>query len=63
MLLDARAGDFIALGFFEDICATKPWRSVEMVWVVDAPTERVLETCVAECSLDGVAWVSVRNRW
>lgn len=57
----AKAGEVISLDFFDDIRTMGSWTAVEMVWVVDANTERTLRACILESSLDGATWVSVRT--
>ena len=55
----AKAGEYISLDFFEDVRAAQPWAAVELVCTADGDSERILETCALEASLDGAEWVSV----
>ena len=59
MTTGAKAGDYISLDFFQDVRDMRPWSAVELVCAADNSSERILETCTLETSLDGAEWVSV----
>ena len=59
-LVDARAGDVITLDFLGDISNANMWHAVEMVWLVDADTEKILRASTFELSVNNEDWVSSR---
>lgn len=56
-LVDAHAGDVITLDFLGDISSANEWPAVEMVWLVDTDTEKILKASIFEVSVDNVDWV------
>lgn len=60
-LVDARAGDVITLDFLGDISDANRWQAVEMVWLVDADTEKIMGASIFEFSVDNEDWVSSQS--
>lgn len=58
LYLDAMQGDIITLDILTDISDAREWTAVELVWLVDSPTEEILKSCVFEWSSDSTTWVS-----
>ncbi len=59
--LDAAQGDIITLDLLTDISVVLEWTAVELVWLVDSPTENILKSCTFEWSSDNTTWVSSRR--
>lgn len=54
--VDAIAGEYITLNYFDGIHADKS-TSFRMVWFVDEATQQVLEKSDLSASVDGLTWV------
>jgi len=55
-VLDGQSGDLISLDMLFDLSEESSY--VEMAWLVDAGTAKLLEQCAHESSHDGVTWVT-----
>ncbi|PCH34217.1 hypothetical protein WOLCODRAFT_135572 [Wolfiporia cocos MD-104 SS10] len=53
---NARAGDSIVLDVLTDISTAHEWHAIEMVWLVDADTERILQASAFDSTTDGEQW-------
>lgn len=54
---DAAQGDTLSLDILTDISDAREWTAVELVWLVGAATEDILQACTFEWSSDNVTWV------
>ncbi|EIW63994.1 uncharacterized protein TRAVEDRAFT_157845 [Trametes versicolor FP-101664 SS1] len=52
----AAEGDTLALDILTDISDAREWTAVELVWLVGAATEDILQACTFEWSSDSVTW-------
>ncbi|RPD82179.1 hypothetical protein L226DRAFT_497325 [Lentinus tigrinus ALCF2SS1-7] len=60
-LTHAAQGDIIALDSLTDISDAREWTAVELVWLVDSPTEDILKSCTFEWSSDNTTWNGVSH--
>ncbi|KAI0718946.1 hypothetical protein C8T65DRAFT_637483 [Cerioporus squamosus] len=58
-LTHATQGDIIAIDALTDISVAREWTAVELVWLVDFPTETILKSCTFEWSPDNTIWNAV----
>lgn len=57
--VDAKPGDFIQLDFFDDLHVPPGSNALEMVWVVDINTERILRASRLSMLPGGLTKVSL----
>jgi len=54
---NAKRGDTIVLDILADISDVHKWQTVEMVWLVDSDTEKILYSSTFESSTDNEYWI------
>ncbi|KAI0937019.1 hypothetical protein AcV5_005015 [Taiwanofungus camphoratus] len=53
---DAKKGDIVLIDVLADVSNVHEWNTIEMVWLVDPSTEKVLKASTFESSLNNEIW-------